>query len=170
MKKEVHSRLALRKLTTDDVEFMMELRNNPETVRYIPWLIQDAETMTAWVNSLKNTEHEFIVLIDGIVPIGECSLSVAGDIAEIGIMLKPEYCGKGYGTEVMLMLEMIAKTLDLHKLTALTDTNNRTMVHIFEKLGFQMNAVACGLKMPEADEQAEPERQWMALYEKTIST
>ena len=168
MGKEVHSRLNLRKLTPDDVEFMMELINDPETVRYIPGLIQDAETMTAWVNSLDDNTHEYIVLLNGAVHIGECSLTVSGSIGEIGIMLLSAYWGNGYGTETIIRLMKIAEELGIKEITAMTDARNTVLIHILMKLGFQKNAQGWFLPACELNNTDALGKQDMEQYAKEL--
>ena len=166
----MNEQIQLRRLKPDDLAFMMKLVRDPDTTRYIPSLITDESVMASWIGQLDDSKHEYIVeLKETDQAIGECSLALMRDAGEIGIMLLPSYWNKGYGTEVIRKLQQIAETLGLHKLTALKETGNSAMVHIFEKLGFQKDAVACFLEMPEEDEQAEPEPQWMTQYEKMIS-
>ena len=165
-----NERIQLRKLETYDLDFMVKLASDPEVARFIPGLIEDAGMMAMWADSLNDDEHEYVILLNETgEPVGECSLTVTKDSAEIGLMIKSECWGKGYGTEAIQRLMLIAQTLGIYKLIALTDTRNEAMRHTLEKLGFQKKAQGWLLWTDEADDQAEPAQQTMIQYEKMIS-
>lgn len=62
--------------------------------------------------------------------------------AEIGIMLYPEYRGRGYGLQVLRLLSSYARQhLFLHQLYALVSQNNEQARRLFLKAGFSQEAV-----------------------------
>ena len=162
-------RIELRKLVPTDAEFMTRLARDPETSRYIPGLIVDLKEMTDWIGSLGDNDHEYIItLMDTRIPIGECSLTLLGDSAEIGIMLLPGYWNRGYGTETVRALKDKAEELGVRELSAMTDVQNTALIHILAKLGFQKTAALWGVRINEAGDTGRLRHQDMVEYRMEI--
>ena len=153
-------KVLLRKLTVNDVDDLLLIARNPDVTRYIPGMIQDRETFMSWINGLRDSDHEYMVLkatdtnqkvfggnvnnttevngpTDDII-IGECSLDGSG---EIGLMLLPEYWRQGYGTATITELIRIATSLGMEKITAQTSSENTACVGLFHSMGF----TTCGM-------------------------
>ena len=162
-------RIELRKLVPTDAEFMTRLARDPETSRYIPGLIVDLKEMTDWIGSLGDNDHEYIItLMDTRIPIGECSLTLLGDSAEIGIMLLPGYWNRGYGTETVRALKDKAEELGVRELSAMTDVQNTALIHILAKLGFQKTAALWCVRINEAGDTGRLRHQDMVEYRMEI--
>lgn len=162
-------RIQLRKLKPVDLAFMMKLVKDPDTTRYIPALITDEPVMASWISQLDDSKHEYIVELKATgQAIGECSLSLMRDVAEIGIMLLPGYWNKGYGTEVIQKLQQIAETIGIHSLTALTDVRNSALIHLLNKLGYHENDNGGLVRLYETGDSDKLGDQLLVQYEKSI--
>ena len=73
--------LTLRPVSIDDLDLLVELTNNEDVLLFIPGMISDREELSSWISNLPSNDHEFMVVVDDN-PVGECSLSVAGDNGE----------------------------------------------------------------------------------------
>lgn len=140
----------LREITEDDADFMMQLVGDPKVTRFLPGMIQDREMLISWIQSLRLTDHEYIITIEETgEEIGECSLTKQGDSAEIGFMLLPKYWLQGYGTEVVTSLIEIARDMRLKELTATTDARNKAAIRLLEKTGFKKQKNGWMVMIPE---------------------
>ena len=162
-------RIELRKLVPTDAEFMTRLARDPETSRYITGLIVYIKEMTDWIGSLGDNSHEYIItLMDTRIPIGECSLTLLGESAEIGIMLLPGYWNRGYGTETVCALKDKAGELGIRELSAMTDAENSALIHILTKLGFQKTAALWRVRINEAGDTGRLRHQDLVEYRMEI--
>jgi phosphinothricin acetyltransferase len=59
-----------------------------------------------------------------------------GDTAEIGIYLKENFCGKGYGGAALRFIESHAENAGLHVLIATISCENAGSIRLFEKNGY----------------------------------
>lgn len=57
--------------------------------------------------------------------------------AEITVYLKPQYHGRGIGTQTMKMLEKLAKQKDICVLTGFITAENPGSIRLFEKCGYE---------------------------------
>ena len=141
---EKAKRLSFRKLTADDLSFMLTLTGAPGVVRYLPGMITDESMMRQWISALRADENEYLIsLSDTDEPIGECSLTPNADSlsCEIGYMLLPKYWDQGFGTETACWLLNTAKALGFQRITATTHSQNGASIRILNKLGFQKSAI-----------------------------
>jgi RimJ/RimL family protein N-acetyltransferase len=70
--------------------------------------------------------------------IGSCDLSLSGDEAEIGWILHREHWKQGYGTEIgKALLAFGFGELNLHRILAHCDAENRGSYRIMEKIGMR---------------------------------
>ncbi len=142
----------LREINTEDVDFMLRLVGDPKVTRFIPGLIQDREMLISWIQSLRPSDHEYIITIEKTgEEIGECSLTQQGDSAEIGFMLLPKYWLQGYGTEVVTSLIEIARDMKLKELTATTDARNKAAIRLLGKCGFKKQKHGWMVTIPEEE-------------------
>jgi RimJ/RimL family protein N-acetyltransferase len=143
----------LREITAEDADFMMRLITDRKVTRFIPGMIQDREMLISWIQSLRPSDHEYIITIEETgEEIGECSLTKQGDSAEIGFMLLPKYWLQGYGTEVVTSLVEIARDMRLNELTATTDARNKAAIRLLEKCGFKKQKHGWMVVIPEGEE------------------
>ncbi len=73
-----------------------------------------------------------------LVGIGQYSINEDGYTAEVAFTVKDEFQNRGIGTELLSYLTQLAKRRGLHGFTAEVLMENRPMLHLFEKMGFDM--------------------------------
>ena len=157
-------KIIVRPVTPADVGFMVQLINDPDVTRYLPVMITDPEMMKSWILSLRTSDHEFIVELEG-TSIGECSLTCINEYAEIGFMLLPKYWRHGYGSQVVQRLLEKAGKLGIATITAITDTDNEAAIKLLKKAGFLMERTGWMLKIPEEHmEETVPAGQHIAEF------
>lgn len=144
-------RLVLRQINQDDLDGVMAMRGNPDTMRFIPRpLVRSAEeglahiatiesaweTNTAinWVITLKHTDAFM-----GII--GLYRIKPENHRAELGYMLLPEHHNKGYVTEAIdAVLAFGFDRVNFHSIEAIIDPENHASERVLQKNGFVKEA------------------------------
>jgi len=73
-----------------------------------------------------------------IVGLGQYGIDAATHTAEVAVVVKDDYQNKGIGTELLSNLTYLAKKQGLLGFTAEVLAENRPMLHLFEKMGFDI--------------------------------
>ncbi len=73
-----------------------------------------------------------------VVGVGQYSIDEATHTAEVGFAVKDEYQNKGIGTELLSYLTFLARRQGLLGFRAEVLIGNQPMLHLFEKMGFDM--------------------------------
>lgn len=73
-----------------------------------------------------------------VVGMGEYSVEETSHTAEVAFVVRDDYQGKGVGTELLGYLIYLAKRQGLLGFTAEVLVDNRAMMHLFEKAGFDV--------------------------------
>ncbi|RTY73142.1 GNAT family N-acetyltransferase [Flavobacterium sp. LS1R10] len=140
-------RLLLRRVNTNDIKEIFELRSNPETMKYIPRPLvktdEDALEHIAMINTKIEANEGInwaITLKDNpklIGVIGHYRIKPEHYRAEIGYMLLPEYHGKGIVSEaVKEAVNYGFQIMKLHSIEAMIDPDNDASAKVLEKNGF----------------------------------
>ena len=133
--------LEIRKIKEEDIDIILEWRNNPSVYKY-----------ALNPNPVKKVDHElwfgkilistgcffYMGLLDG-VKCGTVRYDLQGDdsIAEVSISLAPEFWGKGLGFELMKLGEAKLKKESLVKIIHATVLNeNNASMSLFLKSDF----------------------------------
>ena len=146
-------RIVLRPPQEEDFEVIYRLWNDPEIYR----LTDDA----FWVPRSKKKFREFfeefhlgggkagsgrqnavfVVEVEGKV-IGDCGIDIdwRKRRGEVWLELLPEYWGRGYGGEVLKVLEDYARGLGLERLRATVNGWNERSRRLFESSGWKLIA------------------------------
>jgi RimJ/RimL family protein N-acetyltransferase len=141
-------RLTIRRLSTDDAEFMLELLNDPSWVRFI------GETGARTVEDAREYILKKVVemyerlgfglylteLKEGSVPIGICGLIKRDSLedVDIGFAFLPKFREKGYACEAAsAVMEYGRNVLGLARIVAITTSDNHASIRLLEKMGFQ---------------------------------
>ena len=148
--------ISLEPLGLKHLETAHEYASDPENTRYMVHLPN--ETMDETKSFLESKEaewkrevpesYEFAVLL-GDVHIGAVCAFLNEDRteAEIGWILNKKYWRKGYAFEAAnLLLDFCKNELNIHKFTAVCDTENTGSYRIMEKLGMKRVSVRDGRK------------------------
>ena len=143
------SRLTIRDLNDDDLEFVHSIHSIPEVQEYatlgIPESIFDSqEYLRTYIEQQENTprkEYGFCISLGNQEPIGLIGLSTNLSVlknAELWFKLHPKYWGKGYITEAALSIFKFGfEDLLLHRIEAGVATENTASIRVLEKIGMQ---------------------------------
>ena len=144
-------RLFLRRVDVKDVNEIIALRSNPETMKYIPRPLvkttEDALEHIAMMDTkIENNEGiNWAITQKGnpklIGVIGHYKIKPEHYRAEIGYMLLPEFSGKGIISEaVKEVVKYGFKGMQLHSIEAVIDPENNASAKVLEKNGFVKEA------------------------------
>lgn len=141
-------RLILRRLSTDDAEFILELLNDPSWLRFIgdkgvrtvadarDYILKGPVEMYDRLGfGLYLTEVK-----EGQVPVGLCGLIKRDSLedVDIGFAFLPSYRGKGYAFEAAsAVMRYGENVLGLSRIVAITSVDNAPSAKLLEKLGFR---------------------------------
>lgn len=144
-------RLLLRRVTTDDVNEVFELRSNPETMKFIPRpLVKNNEEALEHIAMIEEKIETNIGINWGITLkgnpkllgiIGYYRMQPENYRSEIGYILLPEFHGKGIITEaVNTLINYGFNDLKLHSIEAVIDPENYASEKVLQKCGFVKEA------------------------------
>ncbi|MCV9929140.1 GNAT family N-acetyltransferase [Flavobacterium sp. LS1R49] len=140
-------RLLIRRVTNKDINEIITLRSNPETMKYIPRpLIKTDEQALEHIalidsNIETNEGINWGITLKGnpkvIGLIGYYRLKPEHYRAEIGYMLLPEFHGKGIIPEaVKTVINYGFNDMKLHSIEAVIDPDNFASERVLQKIGF----------------------------------
>jgi RimJ/RimL family protein N-acetyltransferase len=146
-------RLALRRISLDDAEFILGLLNEPSFVRYIGDKgVRTRADACRYISAGPMASYErfgfglFLVeLKDGGEPIGMCGLLKRDwlDEADLGFAFLPRFWSMGYAFEsASAVLAHARDTLGLKRILAITSEDNAASIGLLGKLGFRLDRLA----------------------------
>lgn len=137
----------LRPLEREDLRFVHQLDNNASVMRY--WFEEPYEAFVELSDLYDKhihdqTERRFVVEHDGhkagLVELVE--INHVHRRAEFQIIIDPSHQGKGLATKAAkLAMDYGFSVLNLYKLYLIVDEENKKAVHIYTKLGFEVEGV-----------------------------
>ena len=140
----VENGVQLRPLEREDLRFVHQLDNNASVMRY--WFEEPYEAFVE-LEDLYNkhihdqSERRFVVEYQGDKA-GLVELVEINHIhrrAEFQIIIAPSHQGKGLASKaVRLAMEYGFSVLNLYKLYLIVDKENEKAIHIYRKLGFEI--------------------------------
>lgn len=147
----VSERLTFRQLTTKDAKAVLELRSNPETMKYIPRpLLTNIEEALLHINMISdkieaNIDINWAVTeknSDNCIGImGFYRTKPENYRTELGYMILPQYHNKGYVSEaVNTLLDFAFNILNFHSVEAIIDPKNIPSEKVLLKNGFVKEA------------------------------
>jgi RimJ/RimL family protein N-acetyltransferase len=74
-----------------------------------------------------------------ILGVAQYGLDEASHAGEVGIVIRDDHQNQGVGTELLSYITLLAKKQGLLGFTAEVLTENKPMLHLFEKMGFDMD-------------------------------
>ncbi|MEM2870732.1 MAG: GNAT family N-acetyltransferase [Thermoplasmata archaeon] len=79
-----------------------------------------------------------------IVGVGQYGIDESRHTAEVALVVRDDYQGKGVGRELLSYLTLLAKRQGLHGFTAEVLADNAPMLSLFEKMGFEIDRRTLG--------------------------
>lgn len=79
-----------------------------------------------------------------IVGVGQYGIDESRHTAEVALVVRDDYQGKGVGRELLSYLTLLAKRQGLHGFTAEVLADNAPMLSLFEKMGFEIERRTLG--------------------------
>ena len=139
-------RLRLRLMTTADAEFILELLNDPDFVRYIGdkgvRTLDDAREYIRTGPVASYQRHGFglwvVELKELGAPVGICGFLKRDTLADvdIGFAFLPRHRARGYALEsASAVLHYGRHVLGLTRIVAITNPDNVESIHLLEKIG-----------------------------------
>lgn len=141
-------RLRLREFSTDDAAFILELVNEPAFLQYIgdKQVRSMADARKYLVNDpiASYGRHGFGLYMteikDGSTPIGMCGLLKRSTLPDpdIGFAFLQRHWSRGYAAEAALAVLRYGQShLNLERVVAIADPDNRSSISLLEKIGMQ---------------------------------
>jgi RimJ/RimL family protein N-acetyltransferase len=141
-------RLRLRRISTDDASFVLELLNEPSWIHFIGdkgvRTIQDARAYIVNGPVAMYSHHGFGLYLtelkDGDIPIGICGLikREALDDVDIGFALLPVFRGHGYACEAAAAVMAYGReVLGMTRIVAIVSPENGASMKLLRKLGLR---------------------------------
>lgn len=137
----------LRPLEREDLRFVHMLDNNASVMRY--WFEEPFETYGELLALYEEHIHDqrerrFVVELEGhaagIVELVE--IDYVHRRAEFQIIIAPDFQGKGIASRATkLAIEYGFGVLNLYKIVLIVDKENLRALHVYEKLGFEVEGV-----------------------------
>lgn len=140
-------RLKLRKLTTKDADFIVELLNDPDWFRYIGdhGVKNRQEALLYIKNGPQTMYHQHatgLLLVESLehqTPIGLCGLLKRPTLPhpDLGFAFLPNYRKQGFALEAakIVMADALERKVN-DKILAITSVDNEKSIHLLTKLGF----------------------------------
>jgi len=143
-------RLWLREFKEQDWEAVHLYACDPDVVRYMPWgpnteddthhFVQRA---IAYQRERPRRHYELaLVLREEDLLIGGCGIRVSNpdlDEGNMGYCVNKDFWGRGYATEAAkALLRFGFETLNLHRIYAMCDPENRASARVLEKIGMSL--------------------------------
>ncbi len=141
-------RLILRRLSTDDAEFVLELLNEPSFLRYIGDRgVRNLEEAKQYILNRLVTSYErngfglyLVELKESSIPIGISGLVKRDTLPDpdIGFAYLPAYWSKGYAVEsAAAVMNYAREVLGLTRIVAITSLDNEASAKLLGKIGLR---------------------------------
>lgn len=145
-------RLVLRPLREDDVDTVVEYRNDPAVAEFQDWDLpvsreqvhREVASQAGWTDIVPGEPLNIAVEHDGEL-VGDLyvGLDVHGGVAEIGFTLRPLHQRRGYAFEAAsALVSDLIERLDCHRIVAQLSPKNTRSAHLLERLGMHVESLA----------------------------
>ena len=120
--------IRLRPLEREDLPFIHQLDNNASVMRY--WFEEPYEAFVELTDLYDKHIHDQVELVE---------IDYVHRRAEFQIIIAPAHQGLGYAAKaVLLVMDYAFTVLNLYKLYLVVDTENKKAIHVYKKLGFEV--------------------------------
>jgi RimJ/RimL family protein N-acetyltransferase len=141
-------RLLLRRLSSDDAEFILELLNQPSFLHYIGDKgLRTNDDAINYIQTGPVASYErfgfglyLVELKDTAVPLGICGLLKRDALpdVDVGFAFLPYYWSRGYAFEAAAAVMNYGKeVLGLRRIVAITSLDNEASIRLLEKIGLK---------------------------------
>jgi RimJ/RimL family protein N-acetyltransferase len=145
-------RLVLRRVSSDDAEFILELLNQPSFLRYIGDKgVRTAEDAVRYIQTGPVASYErfgfglyLVELKETRVPIGMCGLLKRDTLLDpdVGFAFLPDYWSQGYAFEAASgVMRYGGEVLGLPRIVAITSLDNDASIRLLEKIGLKFEGL-----------------------------
>jgi RimJ/RimL family protein N-acetyltransferase len=145
-------RLVLRRLSSGDAEFILELLNQPSFLQYIGDKgVRNNDDAINYIQTGPVASYErlgfglyLVELKDTAVPIGICGLLKRDTLpdVDVGFAFLPEYWSRGYAFEAAVAVMNYGKeVLGLRRIVAITSLDNEASIRLLEKIGLRFEGL-----------------------------
>jgi L-amino acid N-acyltransferase YncA len=140
-------RVCLRPLVPQDKEAVVALFNSlsPDDLQYFRSSVVDASVAAGWAEDVDYSKVFPLVAVVGDHLVGNSTLHLGSGftrhIAEIRVFLIKEFRRRGLGSAMIKAQIEVARKIGLHQLAADIVESRPQVVHAFEHLGFERQAV-----------------------------
>jgi len=139
-------RLVLRRLTSEDAPFILELLNDPDWLRFIGdkgvRTLEDARRYVETGPAESYARHGFGLFLVARKPdevsVGMCGLIKRDALpdVDVGYAFLPDHRGRGYAREAAAaVVEFARSAIGLKRLVAITNPDNARSIRVLESLG-----------------------------------
>lgn len=132
--------ISLRRATSDDLEFLFQLRNEP-SVRESSFDTEEItlETHSRWcIQKLNDPNTHFFVMLANGEKVGQTRVNIEGNYGVISVATAKEYRGRGYGCAAIQDTCRLVFSEDprIEEMFAYIKLDNATSLKVFRKAGF----------------------------------
>ena len=130
--------MQLRKATIEDAMDILAWRNDPQT-RATSFNKEEIDTDShlKWFKGKLDDENcRLFILTDGRDKLGHIRIDIDGDTGTISYMINPDHRGKGYGNEIIRLLDTVIDQ-KISVLSAFVEKENTASQKCFEKNGYE---------------------------------
>lgn len=145
-------RLFLRRLSSANSEFILELLNQPSFLRYIgDKAVRNTDDAINYIQTGPVASYErfgfglyLVELKDTAVPIGMCGLLKRDSLpdVDVGFAFLPAYWSRGYAFEAAAaVMNYGREVLGLRRIVAITSLDNEASMRLLGKLGLRLEGL-----------------------------
>ena len=141
-------RLVLRRISSEDAEFILELLNQPSFLQYIGDKgVRNSEDAIQYIQTGPVASYDrfgfglyLVELKESGTPIGMCGLLKRETLADVdvGFAFLPDYWSRGYAFEAAAAVMTYGReVLGLRRIVAITSLDNAASIKLLEKIGLR---------------------------------
>jgi RimJ/RimL family protein N-acetyltransferase len=140
-------RVCLRPLIPQDKDALVALfaSLSPDDIRYFRSNVVDAPVVESWAEGVDYSKVFPLIAVVGDNLVGNCTLHLGSGftrhLAEIRVFLVKDFRRRGLGSAMIKAQIEVARKIGLHQLIAEIVESRPQVVHAFEHLGFERQAV-----------------------------
>ena len=145
-------RLVVRRLSSDDAQFILELLNQPSFLRYIGDKgVRTTEDVVRYIQIGPIASYErfgfglyLVELKETGIPIGMCGLLKRDTLpdADVGFAFLPDYWSQGYAFEAASgVMSYGREVIGLQRIVAITSLDNDASIRLLEKIGLKFEGL-----------------------------